>query len=158
MKTNNDILRDTLHKIIGLEINDINLGHGSFVTIDFGKTIEIKIVTKKREKTFKRGEWHLWIYMCAWRIDKIKLPFVGSNDPRDVIEAKLKQLKSKKLKKFIFSRNTMDVCLKFEDGFSLFLFNCNTIEGEHWMLFTPDQHVFSVGPGSKITYEFSSKV
>jgi hypothetical protein len=61
-------LKDIPSKIQGLKADNIKLGYGSFLTIDFGEPIEINIKTKKGIEKFTRGEWHLWIYMCAWRI------------------------------------------------------------------------------------------
>ena len=68
------------------------MGHGSFLTIDFGKLTSTVKKLKNREVTCTFGEWHLWIYTCSWRIDKDNKPLIASNDPRDKIAAKIQEI------------------------------------------------------------------
>lgn len=37
----------------------VRLGHGSFLTMEFGRVKE-----EDHPARFPRGEWHQWLYMC----------------------------------------------------------------------------------------------
>ena len=149
------ILKDIPNKIQGLKAYNVKLGHGSFLTIDFGEPIEIKVQTKKGIEKFTRGEWHLWIYMCAWRIDKGNRALVGSNDSRNKIESVLKKIDGKELILFDL-KHSLDAVLVFDGKYELRMFSINTEDQDQWMIYTPDRNVLTVGPGNKCSYESAS--
>jgi hypothetical protein len=127
--------------------------------MDFGKMIDVKVATNKGIKSFQRGEWHLWVYMCAWRINKGYIPIIGSCDSRERIEKALKVLKDKRLIKYEILDKALDTKFYFEDDLSITLFDesVEDADSEHWMLYTPDRNVLCIGPGDKIGYEPASK-
>ena len=149
------ILKDIPSKIQGLKAYNIKLGYGSFLTIDFGEPIEINIKTKKGIEKFTRGEWHLWIYMCAWRIDKGNRALVGSSDSRKKIESVLKKIDGKELISFDIKRS-LDAVLVYNGKYELRIFSINTEDQDQWMIYTPDKNVLTVGPGNKCSYEPAS--
>lgn len=147
-----------LGRIIGTKPTRVNLGHGSFLTFDFGLDHEEKIKTRSGDfKTIHFGEWHLWVYMCAWRIDRNNKPLIGSNDSRDLIERNLRSLEDKKLTNVTILNESFDANLLFEGGLELLLFSFQVTDDEQWMLFTPEKKVFTAGPGSKWSYQDSDK-
>ena len=152
MNNNKDILLNALDQMLGLKVDGIKLGHGSFLTIDFGRKIENKVKTGKGDKIAERGEWHLWVYMCPWRIDKQNTPWIGSNDHRKLIEKKLCEINCGDLVQYKILNDSLDTCFIFNNDIVLSLFDCSVIEDEHWMLFTPDDHVFTLGPGNQVSY------
>ena len=115
----------------------INLGHGSFITMNFGKDIPEKIKTRHGIEISYFGEWHLWIYMCAWRIDLSGEPLIGSDDDREVVRYKLLDLNNKKLLEFSVLNSAFDALLKFESGYELKLFSYNVAENKQWLFYTP---------------------
>lgn len=146
------------NKIIGTKPTRVKLGHGSFITFDFGRDTEEKIKTRSGAfKTLYFGEWHFWVYMCAWRIDKNNKPFIGSNDSRDFIEQHLHSLEEKELKQVIILNNAFDAKLTFGDEYQLHLFSFQVTDDEQWMLFTPEKKVFVAGPSSEWSYRDSDK-
>lgn len=149
------ILKCIPNKIQGLKAYNVKLGHGSFLTIDFGDPMEINVKTKKGMEKFTRGEWHFWIYMCAWRIDKGNRALAGSNDSRDKIENVLKKIEGKKLVLFDL-KHSPDAVLVFDGKYELKVFNINTEDQDQWMIYTPDKNVLTVGPGNKCSYEPAS--
>jgi len=149
------ILKDIPNKIQGLKAYNIKLGHGSFLTMDFGEPIEINVKTKKGIEKFTRGEWHFWIYMCAWRIEKGNRALVGSNDSRNKIESVLEKIDGKELILFDLKR-LLDAVLVFDGKYELRMFNVNTENQDQWMIYTPDKNVLTVGPGNKCSYESAS--
>lgn len=156
MKNNKDILRASFDSLIGLKMRNLKLGYGSFLTMDFGKTIKTKLKTKKGIRTSERGEWHLWVYVCSWRINRAKTPFIGSSDSREIIESKLNEMGDQKLIKYKFLNSSLDVIIHFDNKFSLTIFNTNTQENEHWLLFTPNRYVLAAGPSNTISYKPAS--
>jgi hypothetical protein len=71
-----------VRRLYGKPFWGVKPGHGSFLTLEFGKpNLEIREPTaagksasaKVREKLAHRsvqvhGEWHLWIYCCNWEV------------------------------------------------------------------------------------------
>lgn len=149
------LLKDILSRIQGLKSYNIKLGHGSFLTIDFGEPIEINVKTKKGIEKFTRGEWHLWIYMCAWRIDKDNKALAGSSDSRNKIESVLKKIDGKELISFRL-KHSLEAVLVFHGKYELRMFSINTEDQDQWMIYTPDKNVLTVGPGDKCSYEPAS--
>src|SRR6202044_1321814 len=68
--------------ILGKPCWDVKPGHGSFLTLEFGKphlVVREPIAAKKARSAKVRshlarryvhvcGEWHLWIYGCDWEV------------------------------------------------------------------------------------------
>jgi hypothetical protein len=153
-----ELATNLFNKIIGTKPTRITLGHGSFLTFDFGRDIKEQIKTRAGGlKTICFGEWHLWVYMCAWRIDKNNKPFIGSNDARDLIKQHLRALEKKELKKVIILNEAFDANLVFGDEYQLHLFSFQVTDDEQWMLFTPEEKVFTAGPGNEWSYHDSDK-
>ena len=146
------IVQEQFEKIVGLKPTRIKLGVGSFITFDFGRDILQEIETRNGKKTISFGEWHLWVYMCAWRIDLPKKTFLASHDDRKVIEKKLTALNNKTVLKVSLLNNAFDLSVQFEDEYELRLFSVDTIDGDQWLFYTPNGKVFTAGPGSTWSY------
>lgn len=144
---------DLVKPLEGHVVSRIKLGYGSFITIDFGKNRVLKYATKHGIKQRERGEWRIWIYMCAWRIDKNQKPFLGSEDDfsREVFQEKLSEIKGKKLLSFDILNTAFDSQIKFESDFAINLFSFGT-QKEQWILFRPEKKVLTVGPGDRWVY------
>lgn len=148
------LAKSLFQNILGIKPTRAKLGHGSFITIDFGRDIPKKVKTRNGIVTRYFGEWYLWVYMCAWRFDKNKKPFIGSEDSREKIEKSLIELANKKLTQVEIFNDSFDSTLVFED-IELHLFATHTYKKEQWMLFTPEKKVFTAGPGSEWSFEES---
>jgi hypothetical protein len=52
----------------------VKRGHGTFLTFEFGEpTLMIREGARVRRAlarrlAYPRGQWHLWLYCCAWRV------------------------------------------------------------------------------------------
>lgn len=144
-------------ELIGIKTTRVKLGHGSFITIDWGKDIITHKKTNTKVHTFTFGEWHLWVYMCAWRLQQNNKPIIGANDDRELIAEHLSILKGKALVSVTISNESFDTVLQFEDNFQLLLFSFGVKDDEQWMLYTPEKKTFTAGPGTSWEYEDSSK-
>lgn len=158
MNEGKKIVYDLFKQIEGLKPTRIKPGHGSFLTFDFGRDIPTIIKTRTGSRTVYFGEWYLWVYMCAWRIDKNNIPIVGSNDTKEKIEKTLSELENQMFKKITILNDAFDAKLEFGDQFSLYLFSFNTTEHEQWMFYTPGSKVFIAGPNAHWSYKSSSNI
>lgn len=147
------VAQEQFEKIVSLKPTRIKLGVGSFITFDFGRDIPQEIKTRNGKKTIYFGEWHLWVYMCAWRIDLSERPFLASHDDRKVIEENLTALSDKNVLKISVLNNAFDLTVQFEDEYKLRLFSVDTIDGDQWLFYTPNGKVFTAGPGSTWSYK-----
>jgi hypothetical protein len=125
--------------------------------MDFGCDIPKEMKTRNGPQTRYFGEWHLWVYMCAWRIDKEKKPFAGSEDSKEKIEDSLSELATRILKKVEILNNAFDAKLTFGEDMELYLFSSCTEDRKPWMLFTPENKTFTAGPGCEWSYHDSDK-
>lgn len=152
MTKGKSLAEQLLGQIVGLVPTRVKLGHGSFVTLDFGRDIPSQINTRNGLKTVYHGEWHIWIYMCAWRLDKDGVPVVGSNDLREQIAENLNALENKTLEGIFILNDAFDIDFQFSHGLRLYLFSYNATSDEQWKFFTPEEKVFIAGPSSSWRY------
>lgn len=139
-----ELIANIFTRLIGLKPTRVELGHGSFITFDFGQEKERQRKSRTGEiKIFRYGEWHLWIYMCAWRIDKDCKPFVGSNDSRKLIQERLSKMQGKGLKSVAILNDAFDAHFVFENGLELYLFSYQVADHEQWMLYHLSKIAFS---------------
>ena len=146
-------VQNILNEMKGLKTRNVQLGHGSFLTIDFGQDLLIRIKTNHGIEEFKRGEWHLWTYICAWRLDIKGIPIIGSEDERKKIAKEIVKLENKELVNIEILNEAFDIVLKFENEIVLLLFSFSVKEFEHWKLYTPERKALIVGPGMKVSYK-----
>ncbi len=135
--------------LIGMKPWSVRLGIGSLLNFEFGKEL------KDEGYIHATGEWHLWVYMCAWRLQTAHDVLVGSEDFRDLIQYEIQRLEGKTLESIKLSWPALETEILFETGLLLRLFPIYTSDHDHWMLFTPDRKVLTIGPGNTWSYERS---
>ncbi len=150
------VAQEQFKQIVGLKPTRVKLGVGSFITFDFGQDIPKEIETRRGKETIYFGEWYLWVYMCAWRIDLSEMPFLASHDDRNILQKKISVLNNKKILKITVVNDAFDLLIQFEDQYVLKLFSTDTTEEEQWLFYTPNGKVFTAGPGSKWSYDSSN--
>jgi hypothetical protein len=133
-----------VRSLLGLPPWNVTQGHGSFLTFNFGQPLPE--VGDGRV----HGEWHLWIYMSAWRIEDAGRVLAACEDDRVVISEALVQLDGRPLASIAAVGLTLDTVFDF-GGLVLRTFSMRSIAAEHpepdWMLFMPGRRVLSIGPG-----------
>lgn len=139
--------------ILGMKSWGTMLGEGSFITIEFGNSV----LSTPQQKRF-HGEWHLWIYLCVWYLEKDGELLAASEDPRPKLEAAVQHLDNRILYSVKFLPPAFETVFTFEKGISLHLFPIYSEEYEHWMLYTPDGNVLIIGPGTNWSYGSSSTI
>ncbi len=160
MKSNIEIIDYYFKQICGLKVRNLKQGHGSFLTMEFGKDLEYEIKIREKIEKEKRGEWYFWIYMNAWRIDDNFKPIAGCEDSRKTIKKALKKIENQKLINIEILNPAYDMKIEFNNSIIINLFSIYTedeSDSENWMLFTPEKKVLAVGPGFKIDYRDSGE-
>lgn len=120
--------------------------------LDFGKIYEEGMPVK-----YPRGEWHLWVYMCFWRIQTAHEVILSAEDVRETIDQKVKCLEGKTLESIKLSGPALETEFLFETGLLLRLFPIYTQNEKSWKLFTPNHMVLCIGPGHTWQYRRSDE-
>lgn len=135
-------LTESLNSLVGLRAWRVRVGHGSFVTMDFGERMPAE-----DPDGMDRGEWHLWVYCSAWRIESEHDVRAGSEDEREIIDAALQVIENQELKSVAVSTPSLGVDLDF-GNYVFRVFPVYATGAEHWMLYTPSGAVLVAGPGT----------
>ena len=132
--------------LVGKQAWNVRLGIGNSLTMNFGKQLE------PNEFGQLFGEWYLWLEGCEWRIDQQDQILIAGEDSREQLRVAVQELEGRTLLAVSLYSPAIDAIFEFEGHLSLRLFAVNTTELESWNLFTPEDKVLVVGPGSKWYY------
>ena len=129
-------LRSRVTPLIGQAGWGVAVGHGSFLTLEFG-------AGAARDGGKPHGEWHLWLYMTAWRVDDGDRIAGASEDDRARMEDVARLLERQTLTALEVSAPSGDLTLRFgATTLRTFAIESNA---EQWMLYTPAGTVVRVG-------------
>ncbi len=146
-KASLDPLRRAAETLVGQTAWGPKLGIGSFLTVEFGAR---RAATEP--SGVDHGEFHLWAYCAAWRLDSGDAMVVASEDERDTIKARVPQLDGRAVEGAVVS-DTLEFVVSFDGGLRLSVFPIFSEGFEHWILFLPTGDVYTAGPGSTWTVE-----
>jgi hypothetical protein len=139
-----------VNQLLGQKAWGVSLGYGSFLTIEFGQPLP-----SNNEQQKIHGEWHLWLYNCAWRVEEGDKIFAASEDERNNLEVAVHRLENLTLQSVDLIPPAWDVVFAFEHQVVLKLFAIYSQNYNHWFLYTPDGNVLYFGPGTCCSYETS---
>lgn len=143
---------------------NVKKGHGSFVTFEFGSpSIEISPVRPikatpefpaSQERTVAvHGEWHLWIYCCAWEVSQegTSVSHDGSSDK--AIDTACRVLDGQAIKEIQINHRTKETIFTFDLGGRLVTRPYGDEVLEQWHLYCPDGKVFTFRSDGKYSFE-----
>ncbi len=139
-------IEEKLRPLLGIAPWRAELGHGTFLTFDFGRELP-----PEREGIQSHGEWHLWVYSCAWRLEKGCRLLAGSGDEEETMKTAVHELTGRPIFLFNVFAPALDSEVRFDGDFVLRLFSKSS-DQEHWMLYTPDGMVLIAGPANEWRY------
>ena len=139
----------SLQRLVGMAPWNVEVGHGSFLTMEFGK----ECVEEFRGKSHIHGEWHLWLQCCVWRLEKGERILVASEDKKELLARTIRRLKFGPLVEANVETPGLDLRLTFESGIRLATFTINRYRYEQWELFRPDGRVLTAKAGGVLTEE-----
>jgi hypothetical protein len=125
----------------------VRLGQGSFITMEFGKARK-----KTSAGSIIHGEWHLWLYMCNWRIELPNKILAGSDDSRERIQKVLESATFDKVTDIRVASPSLDLTIQFGSKLKILTFSSSRNELDQWWLFTRDGNCLAVHGGGKYTY------
>jgi hypothetical protein len=137
-----DLVDEGVTTLVGKAPWRVRLGHGSFVTMDFGRRLP-----RDSDLSQEHGEWHLSIYLSAWRLDSDSRIVAGSEDSREIMESALTQLEGMTLDRVSVESPSLGLKLWF-GPLVMNVFPTYSRDSEHWMLYTPSGAVLVAGPGA----------
>jgi hypothetical protein len=130
--------------VVGQTPWGLKLGHGSFVTIEFGKQ------QSAESSLTPHGEWHLWLYMCSWRFELEENILAASDDDRPSIEGAFKNIDLDPVIAVELGEPSVDLRVEFSGGVVLRTFSMSSAPNmTQWILFTPNKKCLTAyGDGS----------
>jgi hypothetical protein len=146
--TETQSLKAHFQPILGRSAWNVALGHGSFVTMEFGEPLSAS-------SGKVHGTWHFWVYCCAWRLETPDDVLAYSEDSRSRLEQVLPLLEGKKLEDVEINFPNGDTLLRFAGRLVLRLMPIYSEDYEHWMFYTPEG-VLVFGSGTNWSFEPSS--
>lgn len=139
-----------LHRIVAPLLGEApweaSVGHGSFLTLEFGAPLP------PTPQGFVHGEWHLWVYGCAWRLQDAERVIASCEDSREQMERGVSVLEGRPLRSWRVSAPALDTVATFDGGVELLLFPIYTEDVDHWRLWTPGGRVLAAGLGASWSY------
>ena len=137
---NRDGARRVLAEVVGLTAWGAALGYGSFVTIEFGKEVA--------DRSWRPGEWHLWVYGAAWKLLAGEHEIADSDGDRVHLAVVVPQINGLTVRSVVVD-NDLTVCFDFAGSHRLVIARGPDPELEDWRLNTPDGLVHIFGPGDR---------
>lgn len=134
-----------LSPLLNEPIQQARLGHGSFVTLEFGAIQHLYPRTGN-----PKYEWMIWLYQCNWRLELNGAFVTGCEDEREVMEG-IHLLQDKALLSLTISP-LLDLLLEFQGGCLLRVFRHAGGDTDHWLIYTPHNFVLTA-QGDTLIYE-----
>jgi hypothetical protein len=160
-------IEEIFRSLYGKPCWNVRPGHGSFLTLEFGQphlvvrepSTAVPGATKKvreavaRRLVTVRGDWHLWIYCCDWKVFKGGT-LIGDSSTDARIARAGNFLDGQGLTRFTISRRDVSYVFEFDLGGKLRTRPYNR-HSEQWMLFEPSGMVLTVRADARYKYSRS---
>ena len=125
---------DLIKSLVGKAPWDVLLGAGSVLTLEFG-------VRDPRQSAFRiHGEWRLWLYECAWRLESGHSIITGSQHERSLASNAVKRIWRVEIADVVLTRPSLNLTVIFQNQCKLRTFSATSSEDHYcdqWVLFTP---------------------
>ena len=126
-----DVIARAFAPLYGAPCWLVREGHGSFLTLEIGGS-----------RAIDRGEWHLWIYCCAWRVTLDGRRVAHSESDSAVIQAACALLDS--IQYLDVHRKSGGSSFSFSSGANLDTRPYGKDDDDtQWILFCPNGNIVS---------------
>lgn len=136
-----------LNPLLKQPVQQVRVGHGSFVTLEFGAIQHLYPRTGN-----PKYEWMIWLYQCNWRLELNGAFVTGCEDEREVMEG-IQMLQGKTLLSLTISP-LLDLLLEFQEGYVVRIFRHAGGSTDHWFIYTPTDFVLTAR-GDTLLWETS---
>lgn len=134
----------------------VKRGHGSFLTLEFGlphlRVREPRAVVGasapvarllSRRSVTVRGDWHLWLYCCAWAVFDKSHDLVGDTSSKQKIDRAARFLDGQRLVSATLTPRKLRTNLRFDLGARLVTEPYDRVS-EQWYLYEPEGKVLAL--------------
>ena len=104
------------------------------LTMEFGRE------DPRRSTVRTHGEWHLWLYMCSWRLESPGKIVIASEDRPENINQRLREIVWTEVSGVELSQPSLDLEISFQNRYKLKTFAVNSSddrEYDQWTLYMP---------------------
>lgn len=161
------VFERVFRKLYGKPCWGVKQGYGSFLTFEFGRphlVVREPIVASKsaslntrrslaRRQAHPRGQWHLWIYCCDWKVLSHGKR-VGDDSTNVRIRRAAKFLDGQKLTRFSISSRKLECVFEFDLGGVLITKPYDRAR-EQWLLYEPSGKVLVLRADGRYKYSRS---
>jgi len=159
------LIDDVFAPLYGKPCWDVVPGYASFLTLEFGMPHlvidEPKLLPKSaslrrrrahaRRRVTVRGDWHLWIYCCTWRV-LIHGELIGDDTTARRIKRAAHELDGQALQQVIVNPEAGSSVFVFDLGGHLETRPYNR-DSEQWHLYEPSGNVFTYRADGYFSHE-----
>jgi len=163
------VFQKVFRRIYGKPCWNLKVGHGSFLTFDFGRPHLVvrepiragrNASPKVREHLARRhvyacGEWHLWIRSCDWEV-RFEGRHIGDGSTKRKARCAAEFLDGQKLIQFSISPRKVQSTFVFDLG-GVLKTSPYDKESEQWLLFEPSNKVLALRADAHYRYALSDK-
>jgi hypothetical protein len=156
---------DVFKPIIGKPCWQVQQGYGSFLTFEFGEPRlhiqEPRQASKQaseklrkrwaRRSIFVHGDWHLWVYICDWRILLNGEELANSSSTRKIIKNALLEIDGQALTSITITKSYVGV-FEFDLGGKLEIipnYDGYEKDSDLWLLYEPSGYVYTLRADGK---------
>lgn len=164
-----NLLEDVFAPLYRTPSWNVQKGHGSFLTFEFGAPIlETERIVEswptpfgfncRHRSAFVHGEWHLWIYLCAWRM-KQDGHVMAESDSDDLPVARACAVLNGQGLLSAVAPAAGTTIFRFDLGGCLECIRCPDFDPEDdlWRLYCPDRRVLSLRSDGQYRHESSGQ-
>lgn len=139
-------LLQIMNGLIGETCWKANLSYGDELTLHIGEKI---LYSQKSMAGKEKGAWILGTRATQWQLDYLAKVVVSSNDDPEIIKNKINIIKENTIINIKISYPNLILTVSFGNKCDLILFpDKEDTDLPYWEVFTPDQMVIKVGPGT----------
>ncbi len=169
-ETGVDAIQEAFAPLIGLPAWLVRKGHASCLTLEFGQPhlqVREPVASSSddeqvrrlfsRRRISPRGEWHLWIYCCHWRVICAGNEIAWSESPDEAIRKAANEVDGQLLTSVSVHCVNRTSEFSFELGTTIQMWPYDDDDSPQWMLFMPSADVltyradglYSLGPSNQ---------
>ena len=154
------IIQDVFKPIYGRPCWQVEQGYGSFLTFEFGEprlrireprqaTAQASESVRKRaarRHVYVRGDWHLWIYLCNWKIFLHGQEETNHRSSQRAIKKALAELNGEALVQVKVDESLITT-FEFDFGGKLECIpnrKAYRKDADLWLLYEPSEYVFTL--------------
>lgn len=159
---------DVFKPILGKPCWQVQQGYGSFLTFEFGeprlhiqepRQASTQVAEKLRKRWARRniyvhGDWHLWVYICGWRLFLNDEELANDSSTRKTIKNALLEIDGQALTSVTIKKSFVSV-FEFDLGGRLEItpnYDDYEKDSDLWLLYEPSGYVFTLRADGKYSH------